>query len=183
MKRDPARWAWRRVCCGVLPACLAAACSPTFDWRATRLDDTPLEAMFPCRPDRHERVVNLLPDRRPSAMRMAVCSAGRATFALSAADLADPLAAPAGLKQLRTAALANVGGANPSEAPWRLAGATPIPETVRVTARGKLPDGTEVIEHAVFFAQGAKVYQASVIGVKPDVEAVETFFAGLNFKP
>jgi hypothetical protein len=162
---------------------LVAACSPTFDWRETRLAESPLLAMFPCRPDRHERAV-ALPAAPRATMRMAVCAAGGATFAFSAVDLPDPTAAPAALRQLRTAALANVQAeAAPQTEPWRLAGMTPSDEALRVVAHGKLPDGTPVVEHAAFFAQGAHVYQASVIGVKPPVDAVETFFSGLRFVP
>lgn len=182
--------AWEGGAVPVLPTALTtlaalafAACSPTFDWRETRLDDSTLVSMFPCSPDRHARDVALVPGERASTMRMLVCSTGGATFALSAADLADPSAAPAALKQLRAAALANVQGSEPSGAAWTLAGATPFPEAGRLSTLGRLPDGTAVVEHAVFFARGAKVYQASVIGVKPQADAVETFFGGLNFKP
>jgi hypothetical protein len=46
---------------------------------------------------------------------------------------------------------------------------------------GRLPDGAPVQEHAVFFTRGLRVYSATVIGAKPALPAVETFFGGLKF--
>ena len=60
---------------------------------------------------------------------------------------------------------------------------TPNEQTARLSINGRLPDGTPVIEHAAFFVQGLMLYQASVIGAKPNPEAVETFFAGLKYVP
>ena len=167
----------------VAGAAVLMACAPTFDWRETRFDGAaaPLSAMFPCKPDRHARPIQL--GGQHTTMQMAVCATGGATFALSAVAVADPSAAGAGLQQLRAAAVANVQGDTPVLAPWRVAGMTPNAESARVSTRGRLPDGAPVIEHAAFFVQGLMLYQASVIGAKPNPEAVETFFAGLKFVP
>ena len=45
---------------------------------------------------------------------------------------------------------------------------------------GKRPDGTPVVEHLAVFARGARVYQAMVVGDRPDTDAVSTFFDGLK---
>ena len=158
-----------------------SACSPTFDWREARFEGSTLLAMFPCRPDHQERPIELA--GRRTTMQMNACPAGGATFAISVVDLGDPaLTVPAQL-QLRTVAVANVKGDAPQAVPWRLAGTTPNSETTRFSIRGRLPDGAAVVEHAAFFTQGLKVYQASVIGAVPNPEALETFFAGLKFVP
>ena len=184
MNRTSGR-ALRRLGGAAAGAAALVACSPTFDWRETRLDGTApnatLTAMFPCKPDHHARPIEL--NGRRATMQMAVCATGGATFALSAVAAADPGAAGAGLQQLRAAALANVQGEAPALAPWRVAGMTPNAESARLSTRGRLPNGAPVIEHAAFFVQGLMLYQASVIGAKPDPEAVETFFAGLKFVP
>jgi len=165
----------------LLVSWLLSACSPTFDWREARFEGSTLVAMFPCRPDHQERSIELT--GRRTTMQMNACAAGGATFAVSVVALGDPaLAAPA-QQQLRTVAVANVRGDAPQAVPWRLAGTTPNSETTRLSVRGRLPDGAAVIEHAAFFTQGLKVYQASVIGSAPDPEALETFFAGLKFVP
>ena len=183
----------RRVCATTAAAALMA-CSPTFDWREIRMDkdaaasampnaaaSATLSAMFPCKPDRHARPIEL--NNRRTTMQMAVCTAGGATFALSAAAVTEPAATSAGLQQLRAAAVANVHGEAPALTPWRVAGMTPSAESARLSIRGRLPDGAPVIEHAAFFVQGLMLYQASVIGAKPNPEAVETFLAGLKFLP
>lgn len=165
----------------VLVTVLLSSCSPTFDWREARFEGSTLLAMFPCRPDRQERPIELA--GRRTTMQMSACAAGGATFAVSVVDLGDPaLAAPAQL-QLRMVAVANVKGDAPQAVPWRLAGTTPNSEATRLSIRGRLPDGAAVVEHAAFFTQGLKVYQASVIGAAPNPEALETFFAGLKFVP
>jgi len=175
----------RQLIGAVAGAGTLAACSPTFDWREVRLDgvapNTVLSAMFPCKPDRHARPIQLNGQR--TTMQMAVCAAGGATFALSAVAVSDPSVAAAGLQQLRAAAVANVQGEAPALSPWRVAGMTPNEQTARLSISGRLPDGAPVIEHAAFFVQGLMLYQASVIGAKPNSEAVETFFAGLKFVP
>jgi hypothetical protein len=163
-----------------LIACaVTAACSPTFDWREARFENSALVAMFPCRPDHQARSIELA--GRRATMQMDACAAGSATFAVSVVDLDDPALAGPALRQLRTAAVANVQGDAPQAVPWRLAGATANTDETRISTLGRLPDGAAVVEHAVFFAQGLKVYQASVIGAAPSPEALETFFAGLKF--
>lgn len=165
-----------------LPASvLLAACSPTFDWREARFEGTRLVAMFPCRPDHHARPIELA--GRRTTMQMDTCATGGATFALSVVELGDPALAAAAQQQLRTVAVANVQGDAPQAVPWHLAGTTPDSETTRFSTRGHLPDGAVVVEHAAFFTQGLKVFQASVIGAAPNPQALETFFAGLKFAP
>lgn len=116
-------------------------------------------------------------------MRMDACATGGATFAVSVVELGDPALAPIAQQELRDIAVANVKGDAPRAMPWRLAGTTPNAETTRISTRGHLPDGAPIVEHAAFFTQGLKVYQASVIGAAPTSEALETFFAGLKFMP
>ena len=160
---------------------LLSACSPTFDWRETRFEGSTLVAMFPCRPDHHVRSIELA--GRRTTTQMSACATGGATFAVSIVELGDPAFAAAAQQQLRAAAVANVQGDTPQALPWRLAGTTPNSETTRISTRGRLPDGAAVAEHAAFFTQGLKVYQASVIGAAPNPQALETFFAGLKFVP
>lgn len=175
--------AWRPAAVPALVTCAIAmaACSPAFDWRETRIENAPLAAMFPCKPDRQSRVVALAGHR--AALRMAVCSTGGATFALGAIDMGDPAAVAPGLHALREAAAGNLADAVAERSTWAPPGATPNDEAARLALRGRLPDGAAVAEHAVFFARGATLYQASVIGAKPPAEAVETFFGGLRFVP
>lgn len=171
----------RRCLLLLVASAATAGCSPTLDWREIRPDGEAIVAMFPCRPDRHERRLALAAG--PATMRMLVCSAGNATFALSYVDVAAPAGVTLTLTELRTVAAVNVGAASAAPAPLELAGATAYPEAGRVALAGRLPDGGAVKVHAAFFAKGLRVYQASVIGAEPSADAIDGFFSGLRFPP
>lgn len=167
----------------VLPISLvlavATGCSPTLDWRVTAAEGSGIVAMFPCSPDRHARSVELAGAKLK--MEMLVCPAGDATYALSFADVAGPAEVSAVLAALREAALRNVQASQPEIMPAIISGMTPNAEAVRLSAVGKLPDGSPVQAHAVFFAKGLRVYQGTVIGNKLVAEANEIFLAGFKF--
>ena len=171
----------RHALLALIASTLLWACSPTFDWREARFEGSTLVAMFPCRPDHHVRTIELA--GRRATMQMGACATGGATFAVSVVELGDPALAATAQQQLRSAAVANVQGDAPQAVPWQLAGVTPNTDTTRISTRGRLPDGAPVVEHAAFFTQGLRAYQASVIGAAPNPEALETFFAGLKFVP
>jgi len=135
-------------------------------------------AMFPCRPDRHERLIALA--GTTGTMTLMVCASGGTTFALGALELADPGAATAALAGMRAAMVDNLGGALLHAAAWEIRGMAPNAQAARISAQGRLPDGTAVRQEAAFFARGLRVYQASVISPKIDRDAAETFFAGLK---
>ncbi len=164
-------------CLGVV-ALLVAGCSPSLDWRETRLEGTGVVAQFPCRPDRHARPVVLA--GISARMEMLVCTAAGVTFAVSFIDMTEPaLVAPA-LAELQATALDNITGRQVASAPVRVSGMTPNPQAALVVMAGRLPDGAAVEEQAAFFAKGLRVYQASLIGATLAPEAAATFFAGLK---
>ena len=169
----------RKSWIAALAVATGAACSPVLDWREFVPEGSELSVSFPCRPDRHARAVLVAGAR--AQMEMLVCSAGGATYALSFLDVADPARVSTVLIELRTAALANVKGAEPDMAPLQIKGMTANDNALRLTIAGRLPDGAAVQEHASFFTRGLRVYQATVIGAAPPPQAVETFFAGLKF--
>jgi hypothetical protein len=155
-----------------------AACSPALDWREVRIGETVVVAIFPCKPDRFERKLELAGNA--VTMRLLSCSADDTTFALSQVELADPAAVAPALAALRAAVAANLGASAPQPTAWQPAGATPNAQAARIVLEGRLPDGAAVQGHAVFFAYGRIVLQATVIGGNPAGEAAETFFAGLR---
>ena len=156
-----------------------AACSPSHDWREVRAEGDTLTALFPCRPERRERDVPVAGARLK--MAMAACAVERTTYAVAFVDVTDPEAVARALDALREAAVANIGGAPARITPFVLAGTTPNARSGRLLVDGRLPDGTMVREHAAFFVRGLRLYQASVVGVAPAPEAVETFFSGMKF--
>lgn len=103
--------------CGapLLAALVLVACSPALDWREVRVDDAALTAMFPCRPERRARDVPLAGAQ--VRMEMAACAAEGSTYAASFFSVQDPALVTGMLEALRSAAVANVGGAAPRNRP------------------------------------------------------------------
>jgi len=114
---------------------------------------------------------------------MWVCAAGGSTFALSFVEVADPAQVATTLSELRAVMLSNIHGMSPRFAPLQVTGMTPNPQATRVACAGHLPDGTPVQANAAFFAKGLRAYQATTMGARPELTAIETFFGGLKFSP
>lgn len=160
-----------------LAAVLAlAACTPTLNWREVRAEPTPLTVLLPCKPDRGTRTVPL--GGRDTPLNMLGCDAGGATFAVAFADLGDAAQAAPVLAQWRAATLANMrAGASTGQA-FALAGGGTQGE--RVTAAGQRADGSAVQSQALYFAQGARVFQAVIYADRLTGEMADTFFGGLR---
>jgi hypothetical protein len=165
----------RSVC---LPIALLCACSPALDWRQVRPAGFDLEAMFPCRPATLSRVVELA--HRRLEMAMHACAVGGSTYAVGSLTLEDVRDVGPALVALREAAVRNVDGSASEGNTIQVPGSTPQGDAARVVLTGKRPDGTAVVEHVGVFARGNRVYQAMVVGDRPDPEAVSTFFDGLK---
>jgi len=165
----------RSVC---LLIALLCACSPSLDWRQVRPVGLDLEVMFPCRPATMSREVTLAQRRVEIAMH--ACAAGGSTYAVGAAALGDVRDVEAALTSLREAAAHNLSGSAAEARAIQVPGMTPHEACARLTLTGTRPDGTPVVEHLAVFARGTRVYQAMVVGDRPDVDAVSTFFDGLK---
>jgi hypothetical protein len=159
---------------------LIAACSPTFNWREVRPDETRLALLLPCKPDKAEKMVPL--GGRPTALRLLGCDAGGATFAVAVADLGDSSRASDVLTQWQALTLANMKAGTPQVTALKLKGATLSPAPVLVKAQGQRADGTVVSGQAAYFAQGTQVFQAVVYADKLAPEVAETYFASLSFE-
>jgi hypothetical protein len=169
-----------------LLALLIVGCSPTLDWREQLVPGTGLVTTFPCRPDRHARVLQL--SGAPVRMEMLVCPAGGATYAVGFLDVASPDEVPIALVALRVAFLGNVqaGGAAAGHPPPQalglaIAGMTPSIEAGQWGVQGRRPDGTPLSARGGFFAHGLRIYQAVVVGSALPADAVDPFFGGLKF--
>jgi hypothetical protein len=86
--------------------CVAAACSPTFNWREVRTSQGGLAAMLPCKPESGERTVPMA--GRQVNLQALSCSTGGATFGLLTADVEDAARAGEVLAQWKSATLANL---------------------------------------------------------------------------
>lgn len=155
-----------------------AACTPTYDWRENRAPGTGLTTMFPCRPDRHARRVEVA--GRKVEMQMLVCVAGGSTFAVSFYDAQDAAQVNAGLAALRIALLTNVADTQPLLQAARVKGMSPNPQAVQIGAKGRRPDGQPLMLRAAVFTRGLRVFQAAAVGTALTEDAAEPFFSGLR---
>ncbi len=151
-------------------ALLLSACSPSLNWRETRIANTDLTAMMPCKPAHHQRTVMLA--GMTVAMQMTACEADGATFAIADASIPDASAAPEVLAQWRKITLTNMGAAAANESP----------PNARVSALGKRGDGSPVMLQGTWFAQGSHIFHAAVYAPAITSEMSEVFFSGLKFQ-
>lgn len=153
------------------------ACSPALDWREVRPEGMPLVTLFPCKPASHARMLALAGAK--VKMTVYACNTAGATWALSFADLEDPMRVTAALQELRSAALANIAATPSPVHEWIVAGATPNAAAGRSELVGRYPDGKAVRMHVGLVASGTSVAQLSVLGKNPGREGVQTFFGGI----
>jgi len=113
-------------------------------------------------------------------MTMHACAAGGSTYAVGALTLDDVRDVGGALTSLRDAATRNVGAVAGEAQTVGVPGMTPHAQAARLTLVGHRPDGTPVVEHVAVFARGPRVYQATVVGDRPEAEAVSVFFAELR---
>ncbi len=166
---------------GVFAAALLGGCSPSFNWRDVRPDDTGLLLLLPCKPDKAQRTVPL--GGTPVELRMQGCDAGGATFAIASANIGDAAVAAAVLEQWQKLTLLNMRAEGQAQVtPLKTVGASPSPAAVLVKAQGKRADGTAVTGQAAYFARGPQVFQAVLYADKLPQEASETFFSSLKFE-
>jgi hypothetical protein len=156
-----------------------AACTPTLDWRELRPEGAGLLALFPCKPAGHARQLNLV--GVAVEMTLYACSAGGTTYAIGFADVGQPQLVESALAELSAAAARNIDSKGVhAAAPLRVEGMTPNLQAGRRAFAGRLRDGRRVEEQVAVFARGTKVFQATMVGAKLDVDATETFFGALR---
>jgi hypothetical protein len=158
-----------------------AACAPALDWRESRPEGADLVALFPCKPEKLERRVEVAGQQ--VQMRLQTCAAAGHSFALGYFRLEDPGRIGPALAALQASMADNLGAQTPGREAWSLVGANAQPEPVRLALSGRLSDNTAAEARAVFFAKGLTVYQASVVAARLDESALEPFFAGLRPNP
>lgn len=112
-------------------------------------------------------------------MHLASCSADGVTYALSHAELSDPMRIAAALEALRALAASNIGGQATVVSPLNVPGMTPHPLAQRLAIRGGI-EGRVLQAEVGVFTRGLRVYQATVIGEKLDSQGTDTFFTGLR---
>lgn len=165
----------------MLGACLATmqwACSPAVEWRQFAPPDLGATVSFPCRPASHARELVLAQQRL--RLLLYACKTAGATFAVASAEVDDVRRVGATLRELGEAAARNVGASPGEGRPVQVAGMTPNEHARRFDFAGRLPNGDSATEHVAVFARGGRVYQATVVGVQPSMDMVQTFFDAIR---
>ena len=187
----------QRLAGWVLPVLLLslAACSPSHNWRLSRLDGVPLQALMPCKPERAQREVPLWGAAQPPvSLTMMSCAVGPHTFAVAALPLGSgntPAAADA-VQQARQAWMragwASLRLAVPAqaEAPpgWRaqpqtVAGAQ---QAQRWHGPGQDHQGQALQAHWLLAHNGRWLVQAALYGPPVADDVATTFFDALRFE-
>ena len=167
---------------GLAALLMLAACSPAFNWREVRPENTRLSLLLPCKPDKAKKEVPL--GGPSTTLSMLGCDAGGATFAVAMADLGDASKAAPVLALWQSLTLANMKAAPGTGQflPLKIAGASAQPAVSRVLAQGQRIDGTVVSGQAAYFAQGSQIFQVVMYAPKIESEVAETFFSSLKFE-
>lgn len=154
-----------------------AACSPAFNWREVRPENTALTALLPCKPDKGSKTVPL--GGQPTELAMTGCETQGVTFAIAVADVGDAAKTVAVLTGWQTATLTNMRAVPASTVvtPFKLPGAA---AATLVAAQGARGDGKAVQSRAAYFAHGTQVFQAVMYADKIDPAVADAFFSGLK---
>lgn len=173
---------------------LLGACSPVLDWRdvragveatavGVRLPASTLQAQFPCKPEKVERVSALEGLAVPSQMH--VCKADGLTWSLTRFWLPDPSRMVSAQQALREALTRNAqAGTTSGERPLDVPGMTPSPAARRATLEGRQRDGQALRLDAGWVARGPELVQLSVLlgaGEDRHREARDQFFGSVRW--
>lgn len=169
----------------LLPLVLASAwvvlaCSPAFDWREVRHADAGIVAVFPCRPQHHVRSVTI--EQTAVPLHLMACSAAGRTFGISYIDVGAAEAVGPALSALQTAAVSHIKAARVKSTPLKVTGATPLSNSTLVSVDGTTANGDQIHLHVGMFASGLRAYQATTFAPAPDLDAIQTFFSGIQVR-
>lgn len=158
-------WLWVSVGMGLLGV---SACNPALNWRELRFDGQPSRVLFPCKPDRAERLVPL--GEVQTTLRMMGCEAQDLQFTWSQLDL--PLGpVPAQVVRVWQQASLSALGADPALASQvralGLAGARMDVPPAQLSVA--VPAGPQA--HFFWWLHGGQAYQLAVYTQRHPVPA------------
>lgn len=176
MGRNAARWA-AAVVGGVA---LTTACTPALNWREVRAEGDAVVALFPCKPDRLSRPMEL--GGAKVQVELLACVTDGSTWGLTSADVGDASRVGPALAQMRAARTANLSGSELAASAAAVPGMTAASDAVALRLAGRRPDGQPVSEESVLFAVGTRVFHAAVLGSDPGADAKSNFFSNLKVR-
>lgn len=188
-------------------ALLVSGCAPELNWREVRPTQADgLQALFPCKPEPHERTLRWPGVSRDVRLHVLSCQANEGTWALSYATLDDANEVGSALRGLAAALRGNLAAASGS-APSvsasasavstqdlggiRVAGMTPHPDARGWRHQAERADGLgrplRMDVQAWHFSHGLTVFQASVwrpqehVSGQSGEDVANTFFHSFQF--
>ncbi|MBB5370362.1 MULTISPECIES: hypothetical protein [unclassified Janthinobacterium] len=166
-------------------ASMLSACSPKFDWRDYRSPDGQFSALFPGKPSRLTRDVDL--DGTKVGLTMTASEAEGSTFAIGNALMPTQAQAEAALPAMKTALLNNIKGSVRSEKSASAASSTPAgtrqQSSLSIEATGT-QQGKPTVLIARFIAQDKRIFQVVIIGDEKKLprEAIDTFMDSVKLE-
>lgn len=162
----------------LLPALLAIACTPDFDWREVRGSDAPYVVLMPAKPSTASRDIPL--DGKPVPLTMTVARANDISFSVTTGKLPDPAQADRVLESMKQSLLHNTGATITKESAQAADG------TQRIAIEGTFKMGQtpgEARLDAQFIARNGFVYQLVAYGPANALsgDVLDTFLT--SFKP
>jgi hypothetical protein len=162
-----------------------AACTPELNWRDTHagagVEASEVSLQFPCKPSRAQRKLVLGESAAPVSFTLTGCNAGEMSFALGGADMGDAQLVQPTLQWMARKLALNINTNATSQQPYTPKGTSANGAAIQSTLNGKLPDGAAVTERIAVFAQGTRVYQATVMAPvgKLKADAADQFFSSI----
>lgn len=146
-------------------AAALSACNPTFNWREYHDADAGYRVLFPQKPSRMSRAIEL--DGTKLNMTMTAADVDGVSFAVGNAEVADAAKAEAALSAMKTALLGNIGATVKRESAASSAsaagGASRRSSAIDIEALGSR-QGVPVLLAGRFIARDKRIYQVVVMG-------------------
>ena len=157
-----------------------AGCSPALDWRDVAWPDSGVTIQMPCKPKAHARELPVA--GLTTKVTVVACQAQNMTFALSWADVGDPVRVGPALQEWRDAAKSNLGAQAQPVSAKPIPGATPHDQAGRWALAGRSPQGEARQSEVVLAVRGTRVVQVTMLGAAWDTEAADNFLGSLRFQ-
>jgi hypothetical protein len=160
---------------------LLGGCAPELNWREWRTPEVGLTQLFPCKPVRQQRKIELA--GRPVTMVLQVCDVADVSWAVAHAELGDPSAVGPALQMLAAAAHDNLGVPRSAPLAVPVQGATPQAAAGRFRFQGTGRDGRSLDEAVLVVARGTLVVQVTALGPRLADDGIETFLGSVRLGP
>ena len=169
-------------CCAMAVA--LCGCAPALNWREVRVDESQINALLPCKPDKASRNVSLRVAHEDvnTSLSLQGCEASGMQFTLGTLAIPKGLPAEQLIEAWRIASLAAMGLPPSAAAPkqWALSGGNNQNFSVRA---GVVTESNQV--QWAWFAHDGKIYQAAIYGQAKEKdlpEAAENYFSGIKLR-